>query len=202
MSHALYDGLSSQYIVQCLHEFFRGEGRLVVPLKLAPYVSHALYSRHDAHAYWRSVLQNSSPTMLRNSSPMLLEPGAPQICFAEKLIYAPMQVNSDRITPATVFTTACALVLGKETRSIDVFLGRVVSGQQSLPETLSALTNDVPFRVQLQGKDKESLKAALRDVQSQYLEGMPFQTLGFDDLKENCTNRPDTAKYYSACAAY
>lgn len=31
---------------------------------------------------------------------------------------------------------------------------------------------------------------------------MPFETLGFDDLKENCTNWPDTAKYYSACAAY
>lgn len=62
MSHALYDGLSFQHIVQCLHEFFRGEGRLVVPLNFAPYVRHALDSRHDAHAYWRSVLQNSLPT--------------------------------------------------------------------------------------------------------------------------------------------
>ncbi len=41
-----------------------------------------------------------------------------------------VQANADGITQVTVFTTACALMLAKETRSTDVVFGRVVSGRR------------------------------------------------------------------------
>jgi hypothetical protein len=206
MSHALYDGLSFAHYVEALHVLYTGEGNLKMPPSFSPYIKHMVANRKAAYDYWRSVLKNSKPTVLKASRKTKIVPGALPICFAERQITAPMPANAAHITAATVFTTACALVISDKTRSKDVLFGRSVSGRQCLPDgcqdIVGPCSNDVPCRVLFKGRDRQDLRDAMRAVQNQYLEGMPFETVGFDDLKENCADWPDSVPYYSVCTAF
>ncbi|XTI94667.1 hypothetical protein V2W45_1440579 [Cenococcum geophilum] len=85
------------------------------------------------------------------------------------------------VEKATVFTTACTLMLAKMTGSRDVLFSRLVSGRQCLPTSCQHIvgpcTNIVP--VQLLHK-----------------------TLGFEDIKENCTDWPEATTNYGCCSIY
>ncbi|KAL7793616.1 hypothetical protein V8C37DRAFT_102345 [Trichoderma ceciliae] len=206
MSHALYDGLSLEHIVRSLHALYRGRS-LLTPPKFARYMQHAVNSRKDGYDFWRSVLQNSSMTVMKNVSGSARQQQVVPIgtYHASKVISVPLQVNSDsRITKATVFTTACALMLSKESGSSDVVFGRVVSGRQGLPITYQNIvgpcTNEVPVRVRIDGEGNR--KELLREMQDQYINSLPFETLGFDDLRKNCTDWSEAITNYSCCIAY
>jgi hypothetical protein len=199
MSHALYDGLSLEYIVRSIHALYRGSS-LPTPPRFAQYMQHIANSRKDGYNFWRSILQNSSMTTIKSVG------NAPVGTYhASKVISVPLQTNADsRITPATVFTTACALMLSKETASSDVVFGRIVSGRQGLPidcqNIVGPCTNEIPVRLRIDSDANQ--KELLREMQDQYLNSLPFETLGFDELKENCTSWPEATKKYGCCIAY
>jgi non-ribosomal peptide synthetase component F len=122
-----------------------------------------------------------------------------------KVISVPFQAKADSsITPATVFTTACALTLSKDSGLSDVVFGRIVSGRQGLPITCQNIVgpcaNAVPVRVCID-KDVNQRKL-LREMQDQYLNSLPFETLGFDELKKNCTDWPEATTNYGCCVVY
>ncbi|PTB46695.1 hypothetical protein M441DRAFT_126905 [Trichoderma asperellum CBS 433.97] len=206
MSHALYDGLSLEHIVRSLHILYSG-GTLPTPPQFARYIQHIAESRKDGYDFWRSVLQNSSMTVIKdtNDSSHQEEVASAGTYHASKVISVPFQANADSsITPATVFTTACALVLAKEADSSDVVFGRIVSGRQGLPVScqniIGPCTNEVPVRACIDwDTDKRIL---LRKMQDQYLDSLYFETLGFDEIKKNCTNWSAEITNYSCCIAY
>ncbi|KAK2757911.1 NRPS [Arachnomyces sp. PD_36] len=203
LSHALYDGLSLEHIVRTLHILYSGTV-LPAPFKFSRYMQHMVNSRKDGYNFWRSVLKDSSITDMKIVSS---EQDATVGDYrASKVINVPLQANADsRITPATIFTTACALALSKDSGSNDVVFGRIVSGRQGLPirsqNIIGPCTNAVPVRARI---DKHaSQKDLLSEIQDQYISSLPFETLGFDDLKKNCTNWPEaTANNFSCCVAY
>lgn len=206
MSHALYDGLSLEHIVHSLHVLYSG-GNLPTSPQFSQYMQHIADSRKDGYDFWRSVLQNSSMTVIKgvSSSAHQQQAVSAGTYHASKVISIPLQANADSsITPATVFTTACALVLSKEAKSNDVVFGRIVSGRQGLPvicqNIIGPCTNEVPVRAYIdQDTDRRML---LRKMQDQYLSSLSFETLGFDEIKKNCTSWPEAITNYSCCIAY
>ncbi|KAF2736095.1 CoA-dependent acyltransferase, partial [Polyplosphaeria fusca] len=183
MSHALYDGLSFEHIVFSLHAFYDGKA-LATSSRFAGYIQHMAESRDLGYRYWSSVLRHSSMTARTSGNVTYI---------VEKSIESTLQAGNN-ITPATVFTAACAFMLAKETGLSDLVFGRIVSGRQNLPaqwqNIVGPCTNEVPVRAIM---DKNaSPRELLQQVQSQYLDSLPSETLGFDELKENCTDWPDS----------
>ncbi|KAI1328011.1 non-ribosomal peptide synthetase [Xylariaceae sp. FL0255] len=207
MSHALYDGVSLEHIVHTLHLFYNGSVPPTPP-RFVRFMQHLADSRKHGYDFWRSVLQDSSMTIIRSSVDS--HAGAQQVApvgnyRAAEIISVPSQKRGDNnITQATIFTAACALLLSEETRSGDVLFGRVVSGRQGLPLDLDNIVgpcaNEVPVRVRIDGHGGQ--RELLGEVQSQYLHSLPFETLGFDEIKENCTNWPASTTDYHCCIAY
>ncbi|KAL9484759.1 hypothetical protein ACSS6W_003548 [Trichoderma asperelloides] len=206
MSHALYDGLSLEHIVRSLHILYSG-GTLPTPPQFARYMQHTVDSRKDGYDFWRSVLKNSSMTVIKgtNDSSHQQQVVTAGSYHASKVISVPFQANADSsITPATVFTTACALVLAKEADSSDVVFGRIVSGRQGLPVTcqniIGPCTNEVPVRACIDWDTDQRI--LLRKMQDQYLNSLSFETLGLDEIKKNCTDWSAEITNYSCCIAY
>jgi amino acid adenylation domain-containing protein len=206
MSHALYDGLSLEHVVHSLHALYSGRN-LPISAQFSQYMQHIADSRKDGYDFWRSLLQNSSMTVIGgiSSSTNQRQVAAVGTFHASKVISVPLKTNAGSgITPATVFTTACALVLANEAKSNDVVFGRIVSGRQGLPATFQSIigpcTNEVPVRAYVnQDTDQRVL---LREMQNQYLSSLSFETLGFDEIKRNCTGWSETITKYSCCIAY
>lgn len=207
LSHALYDGLSLEHILHSLHVLFFG-GSLPTPPKFAGYMQHVASSRREGYDFWRSVLQDSSMTVIKGhntSSSAPQQQAAPSGAHhASKVISIPLQANADsRITQATIFTTACALTLAKEDGSSDVVFGRTVSGRQGLPlaqqNVIGPCLNQVPVRARLGGVSRRDL---LREMQDQYLNSLAFETLGFDEIKKNCTDWPAGTTSFGCCIVY
>ncbi|KAI1181191.1 non-ribosomal peptide synthetase [Nemania sp. FL0916] len=207
MSHALYDGLSLEYIIQSLHALYSGKS-LPAPPRFAQYMRHMAESRKEGYEFWRSTLRDSSMTVLENVSNISNGDSGQQLpptCRASKPISIPLYANADNsITPATIFSTACALMLAKETGSNDVLFGRIVAGRQGLPfscqNAVGPCTNEVPIRARID--ENASRKELLRQMQDQYLNSLPFETLGLEELKKNCTNWPETTKKFGCCTVY
>jgi hypothetical protein len=42
----------------------------------------------------------------------------------------------------------------------------------------------------------------LRDMQDQYLRSLPFETLGFEEIKRNCTDWSEATTNYACCVTY
>ncbi|KAH8678409.1 non-ribosomal peptide synthetase [Xylariales sp. PMI_506] len=204
MSHALYDGLSLGHVVQYLHALYKRNSLPAIP-KFVWYMQHMDNSRKGGYEFWSSILQNSSMTVLRNTNDThKAQTESNGIWLAEEVVDVPLSKNLEGITDATVFTTACALMLGNETGSEDVVFGRLVSGRHYLPagsqHIAGPCTNDVPVRVHLdEGPNSGKL---LRKVQDQILESLPFETLEFDDIKDHCTDWPDTIKNFACVITY
>lgn len=200
LSHALYDGLSLEYIVRSLHMLY--ESKSLPPThQFSRYMQFVAHSAVEGHAFWRDVIQNAPIATLPASS------GCTQTgtIYSSKIIGVPPKaLKSSKITQATVFNAACALVLSKESGSSDVVFGRIISGRQGLPvgwqSIIGPCTNAVPVRAHVdKGGDHQQL---LRDLQDQYLLTLPYETMGFDEVKRHCTNWPESAKNYGCCVTY
>ncbi|GJC96129.1 non-ribosomal peptide synthetase [Colletotrichum higginsianum] len=215
MNHAIYDGLSFEHLLRALHILYVGE-RLPTPPPFARFVQHMMSTREEGYKFWRSVLQGSSMTIMNGvQEGRHRDENRPKgTWLSEKIIKAPHHTNAEGITPATVFTAACALMLGHLMGTRDVVFGRVVSGRQCLPlssqHIVGPCSNAVPVRVSLDDNDAAAAAAAaspgsrnlLRRVQQQYLDSLPFETLGLDDIRDNCTDWPATVDNFSCYIAY
>ncbi|KAI0436895.1 hypothetical protein F4803DRAFT_571785 [Xylaria telfairii] len=202
MSHVFYDGMSLEPILKALHALYNGDN-LSTPPRFSEYMQHWANSRKDGYEFWRSVLHDSTMTTMENISASAGQQATPiGTHLVSKAIDVPLQSGS--ITQATVFTTACALMLSKELGSNDILFGRLTSGRQGLPITCQDLigpcANQIPTRVCIDsGVNPREL---LAEVQDQYVNSIPFETLGFDEIRDNCTSWGEAVTNYSCCVAY
>ncbi|PSK46149.1 Nonribosomal peptide synthetase 2 [Elsinoe australis] len=203
LSHALYDGLSFEHIISALHALYH-QRPLPMPQKFARYVQHMIHSREQGYSFWRSTLENSRMALLEHVVSDEAQQRSNEFLHLNRTFDAPFPANEFGITQATVFTTACAMMLARLTNTDDVVFGRIISGRQSLPTSCQQIvgpcTNDVPVRVRI---DKSlDLKSLLQRVQDQYVDSFPFETLGFDDIKANCTSWPDSVTNYGCTTTF
>jgi hypothetical protein len=202
MNHSVYDGLSMEHIISTLHTLYVGD-QPAVPPRFARYMQFLMQNRDDAYKFWRSVLRRSSMTVFKTQYKDTKE-RENGTWSAVKTIKAPHSANTYGITPATVFTTACAFVIGQETESKDVVFGRIVSGRQCLPAEIQHVvgpcTGAVPTRVSLDAATGPI--ELLRKVQEQYVSGIPYETVGLGEIRENCTDWPGSIADFSCVTAY
>lgn len=202
ISHALYDGLSFETLIPSLHALYAGQSLPEAP-RFAQYISRMVDSREAGYQYWRSFLRDSSLTVIPWTPQQ--RPNHDGVWHMHKSIstHVPLRSHHD-ITQATVFTGACALTLAKSFDLREVVFGRDVSGRQYLPvdsqHIVGPCTNTVPVRLRID--EEKSPLTLLREIQSQYLDCLPFETLGLDDIRENCTDWPETVTQYGCCSAY
>ncbi|KAG7407124.1 Beauvericin nonribosomal cyclodepsipeptide synthetase BEA1 [Fusarium oxysporum f. sp. rapae] len=206
LSHALYDGLSLEPIVRNLHILFNGMS-LLPPTQFRRYMEYTANSQEKGFEFWRDVIGESPMTVLSDTSNVVCrqEVAPSKALHLSKVVSVPSQaIRSSIATQATVFNSACALVLSKESGSSDVVFGRIVSGRQGLPvncqDIIGPCTNAVPVRAHI-GAD-ENHHQMLRDMQDQYLRSLPFETLGFEEIKRNCTGWPEATTNFACCVTY
>ncbi|RGP74019.1 enniatin synthase [Fusarium sporotrichioides] len=205
ISHALYDGLSLEHVVRKLHMLYNGRS-LLPPHQFSRYMQYTADGRESGHQFWRDVIQNTPMTILSDGKIVDGNDTTSKALHLSKIVSIPSQVlrgGSNIITQATVFNAACALVLSQESGSKDVVFGRIVSGRQGLPvecqDIVGPCTNAVPVRAHIGSSDHQQL---LHDIQDQYLLSLPHETLGFSDLKRNCTDWPESVTNFSCCITY
>ncbi|ENH70882.1 Enniatin synthase [Fusarium oxysporum f. sp. cubense race 1] len=206
LSHALYDGLSLEPIVRNLHILFNGMS-LLPPTQFRRYMEYTANSQEKGFEFWRDVIGDSPMTVLGDTSNVACrrEVAPSKALHLSKVVSVPSQaIRSSIATQATVFNSACALVLSKESGSSDVVFGRIVSGRQGLPvncqDIIGPCTNAVPVRSHI-GTD-ENHHQMLRDMQDQYLRSLPFETLGFEEIKRNCTDWSEATANFACCVTY
>ncbi|KAI9728356.1 MAG: NRPS [Chrysothrix sp. TS-e1954] len=203
ISHCVYDGLSLEHVVRSLHALYNGDHPPTQP-KFAQYVQHLTNSRKDGYNFWRSVLQQSSMTVIESGRRARQQPTPEGAWRLERVIKPLFPANAHGITQATMFTAACTLLLARMTGSRDVLFGRVISGRQCLPTSCQHIvgpcSNIMPVRI-LMNRDI-NLRELLLKVQDQYIDSLPFETLGFEDIKENCTDWPEATTRYACGSNY
>ncbi|KAG5808758.1 hypothetical protein H9Q71_006773 [Fusarium xylarioides] len=206
LSHALYDGLSLEPIVRNLHILFNGMS-LLPPTQFRRYMEYTANSQEKGFEFWRDVIGDSPMTVLSDTNSMACrgEVSPSKALHLSKVVIVPSQaIRSSIATQATVFNSACALVLSKESGSSDVVFGRIVSGRQGLPvncqDIIGPCTNVVPVRAHV--GTNENHHQMLRDMQDQYLRSLPFETLGFEEIKRNCTDWPGSTTNFACCVTY
>ncbi|KAH7240699.1 uncharacterized protein BKA55DRAFT_677902 [Fusarium redolens] len=206
LSHALYDGLSLEPIVRNLHILFNGMS-LLPPTQFRRYMEYTANSQEKGYEFWRGVIGYSPMTVLSDTSNAACrqEVAPSKALHLSKVVSVPSQaIRSSIATQATVFNSACALVLSKESGSRDVVFGRIVSGRQGLPvncqDIIGPCTNAVPVRAHIGTGDNHH--QMLRDMQDQYLRSLPFETLGFEEIKRNCTDWSETTSNFACCVTY
>ena len=167
LSHAQYDNISARVIVQSLRAAFDGEEVSDSP-QFADFVRYSIKHGAAGFQHWRSVLRGSTMTKVPSS---LVDSDLGWGIEVTKV--TPIPIAAESVTPATIFTAACACALAKVAKTSDIVFGRVVYGRAALDHSFQRVVGPyvcyVPVRVTFDGTP--SMKKAQAVVQAQYVEG-------------------------------
>lgn len=190
ISHAQYDGISMPLIGATVAALYDQK-----PLpKLAPmsgYLSRVSHRRSNAYEYWTNLLNQSPlPSTLSRRAQRTIRPGR-RLCRV-KTIELWQAVKG--VTTATLFAAAWAFALSSVDGAAEVVFTRAVTGRSSGTATdhddhvIGPCLNLVPVRVQ--SPRSQDHHGILRMLQSQFIESLPNETVGFKDIVDRCTEWP------------
>ena len=191
LSHAQYDGICLPKIVEALKASY--EGREIIPSpSFSNYVFQATGPAHrEGYDYWKGLLQGSSMTDITKRDQPKYHASAQAQTTLKKVIKLPA-LNSRNVTPATIFKAAWALTLAQLTGTSDIVFGNLISGRNSavngVEDIVGPCVNIIPVRISLDSK--VTALDLLRKVQGQQVASMPFESLGFREIIQRCTNWP------------
>nr|BDD69315.1 nonribosomal peptide synthetase gene [Verruciconidia persicina] len=216
ISHAQYDGIALGRILEALAVFYVGKG-----LPEEPAVSSLvnIHNKPIDYTYWESLLSNSSMSLMNHESPVHLNGNGAgfKILWAKRTITNWNSSNkangtengtesSGGVTPATKFTTACALMLSRLTGSSDLLFGRVVSGRGALPSTIRDMVypciTALPVRVRLSSSDSAAAADVSKQVQDQFISGLAYENIGLQHLSDNCASWPQGTHEFGLITQY
>ncbi|KAK1566047.1 uncharacterized protein LY79DRAFT_663925 [Colletotrichum navitas] len=187
INHALWDGLSLPVMIETLQSLYEGVA-VPPPTRHALFVKRKLDNQPECLKYWRRVLEGSSLTTMQNVRAMR-KPGDDTGLLLRLVDVPPEARASASITQAAVFTTACALVLARETGQGDLLICSMTSGRQWLPphmqRVVGLLIQSMPLRIRNVLDGAADLKALALQVQSQYLESAPYEAVEFNFIRDN-----------------
>lgn len=201
MSHAQYDGTTLIHMMRFLRAVYKNEPPPVSP-SFSAFMEYAFNNKHAARRYWRSFLRGSTLTKLERD-PSCDDPDCTASpIIVEKLVRMPHSFSG--FTPATIFTSACAVFLSKATKSSDVTFGRLVSGRAMVPvhlrNAVGPCVNIIPVRARVSSENH--LGHALKSVHEQHIESLIFDTIGFDEIVKHCTEWPRDTHYFGCVTHY
>ncbi|KAJ5775631.1 nonribosomal peptide synthase [Penicillium nucicola] len=183
LSHAQYDGMSLQFLLQYISFAFQGKVLPDSP-RFTDFIDRNMMSTVSSDNFWQSLLQDVPMTPVPASQGPLDFAQVEAIPRASCTVEIGFSVTQCDVTPATVFTAACACVIAEVTATSDIVFGRLITGrsvlEHDLQEVVGPCVNFVPVRVAFDQGDI-SFKLAQQVVQEQYARGLPYQTTGLGD---------------------
>lgn len=193
LSHAQYDGICFPTILDSLRAAYEGKDLLRTP-RFANYVQEACgpVNRSNNRAYWKGLLEKSSMTeVIPRQAPNYDSPNV-KTTTLKQTIRLPT-LTSRNITEATILKAAWALTLAQLSGSSDVVFGNLISGRNvpldGVESIVGPCLNIIPVRITL--APKITALELLRKVQSQQVAGMPYESLGFREIVQSCTDWPE-----------
>ena len=189
LSHAQYDGFYLPRVLSSLRSFYDGHEVLPVP-SFPAYVSQCVAAAtSESYSYWTKLLAGASMTSIvqreEPARPRLLTHTVAQSIDCRNLI-------QKGITPAAIIKAAWGLTLAKITARSDILFGNIVSGRNSSSSGMETVAgpclNMVPVRIIFE--DKSTGLELLKHVQSQQVESMPYESLGFREMVDRCADWP------------
>ena len=195
LSHAQYDGVSLPRLLRDLETLYSGD-------KVEDFVSFPAYvaaTRDEAavkkaQTYWRTLLADSSLSILEGTSKDLSDRGL----FLSKEVETGDRPSE--ITTSNLLTAAWALFLARQLKTLDVTFGAVTSGRnvdlQNIEEVVGPCYNIMPVRVQMQ--PQWIAMDLLRHVQSQMAESSAHDFLGFSDVTRECASWAPGAEFFDS----
>lgn len=191
ISHAQYDGVCFPAILESLRACYEGEPILPTP-SYAAYIRGALGKITLGHyAYWKGLLKNSTPTHIVPRQRGLLHTSPTQVL---RTVVSTPSLASFNITTATVVKAAWSTVLAKATGRTDVVFGHLISGRNvgsvaGIGSIVGPCLNVVPVRVC--HRPAWTVRHLLQDIQNQQVDNMPYESLGFKEIIDKCTDWKD-----------
>ncbi|KAL7780635.1 hypothetical protein CFE70_010660 [Pyrenophora teres f. teres 0-1] len=190
LSHAQYDGVCLPVIFQTLVSIYQQEP-LYPAVEFSSYLAHARRMRTISSRYWRELLKGSFPTRATEKlSVEVQEPVAPRLVYVERYIDAPR--HPERLTMASLLSSAWALVLASITGEQDVVFGHVVAGRNSdipnVTEIIGPCLNIIPVRTLVH--PTKTSKELIQSVQDQHISLGQSDSMGWDEIVQDCTDWP------------
>ncbi|KAF4501274.1 non-ribosomal peptide synthetase [Fusarium agapanthi] len=191
ISHAQYDGVCFPTILQSVKASFDGEPIVSTP-SYATYIQKVLgTNKQGCYSYWTALLKDSTPTDVIQRQESSLRTSPTQVL--RKVVSTP-SLASVNITTSTVVKAAWSTVLAKATGKSDVIFGNVISGRNAsnipgIQSIVGPCLNVVPVRVRHQSS--WTVLDLLQYIQDQQVDNMPYETLGFREVINKCTDWDD-----------
>lgn len=203
MSHTQYDGVSMPRVFSALGSFYNGEA-----VASEPGISGLVYKYVAGVnlSYWTEFLKGSSMSVARphpSLATQTIPDGSETIHLAYTTVKMPSKTNDSSFTPATVYFSACALLIAELTMSRDVLFGCVSSGRNFLPEeeknALFPCVTVLPVRVRL-GESKLNKADIKGQIHNQLIESLAHQNISVKQLRSSCASWPkDTSEFGFIC---
>ncbi|WP_460860578.1 non-ribosomal peptide synthetase [Rheinheimera gaetbuli] len=210
LHHMITDHIGLEVIQQEIAAFEQGKDtRLTTPVPYREFIAHTQYqARHsDAEDYFKKILADvEEPTIPFNLSG--INGDGSQIIELKEAV--PAQINrqlrqlakSLKVSPATLFHSAWAVLLGACCDRQDVVFGTVVSGRlqgaRGAESMLGVFINTLPFRVRL---FQQSARELVEQVQTALLDLLPFEQVPLT-LAQRCSGLRADTPLFSAMLNY
>ena len=213
LSHAHYDGLSLDPMMETLGAIYRRSSVPPNALPLTPFIKYKRDHRDAGLRYWSSLLSDSSMRRIAvNGSASADDSAGPATHRSSFELEAKVSWNIDLpngITAASALTACWAAALATHLQQKDVVFGRLVSGRAldaeiNLEHIVGPCLNIVPIRAQwphgqhhhhCSSPRRSSLQVReiFANIQRQHIEAIPHESVSLRDIIRHCTGwHPDT----------
>ncbi|KAE8148003.1 hypothetical protein BDV25DRAFT_142208 [Aspergillus avenaceus] len=194
ISHAQYDGISFPELVRHL-ELLYNRQPLPETTSFSKFVHRVTELKTESIQYWRKTLQGSSLTIINPEPP--IDEAQSRPIFIKRAIDATRKPKE--ITMASLLTASWATVLSKYLSLRDITFGGVVSGRKDIPgaeNTIGPCYQFMPIRVKF--GPEWTVRDLLDNVRDQYLDGGRYETLGFQNISDNCTSWSPSIDFFDS----
>lgn len=184
ISHAQYDEMCLPILFQQLSALYAGT-EVPETLPFTKHVNHVVLDNiPKAMPYWKQLLSGSQMSVLKPDVPLT------ERRMADRYLEFDISSRPSSITIGSLPTAAWALVLSKRLDVRDVVFGEVVSGRnlgaQSADRIFGPTWQYIPFRVPF--NTTWTHLDLLNFVQKQHMESAAYESMGFSEIVENCTD--------------
>ncbi|KAL8873714.1 MAG: hypothetical protein Q9174_000861, partial [Haloplaca sp. 1 TL-2023] len=188
LSHAQYDGVCMPYILEAFRSAYEGKDLRRAP-PFSRYVKEAFASANSgSHNYWKGLLEGSTMTDVVSRQAPKYDSTNLKTKTLKQTVKLPT-LTSRNITEATILKAAWSLTLAQLSGTSDITFGNVISGRNVPVDGVESIVgpclNIIPVRIRLE--PKWTGLELLRKVQQQQVAGMPYESLGFREIVQKCT---------------
>lgn len=193
MSHAQYDGVCLPRIMEAFQAGYEGRPLPPSPAPFSKYVLEGSGNAGSGHFdYWRSLLQGSSMTSVVHREQPKYGASDLKSKTLKRNINLPA-LTTRNITTATILKAAWTSALAQLSGNSDIVFGNLISGRNVAVEGVESIVgpclNIIPVRITLDST--WTALDLLRRIQNQQVASMPFESLGFREMVQHCTDWPE-----------